>query len=271
MAASQIALAHGLLGPSYTLCTACASGDDSVGLGSMLLQADMADAVLIVGCESAMDPVTLSCLVSSRVMVTGTDITENRPFDLNRKGFVLGEGAGAIVLERSEAAVRRGAKIYGELLGYANNNDGYHITTPCPDGAGAARCMRLALDRAGLAPEDIGYISAHATGTIAGDRSECLAARTVFGKNMPPMSSYKGATGHMMAAGSVTDTITCLLAMRDGILPPTIHFQTPDPDCSVDCIPEKARKQKVSVVMNNAFGFGGQNASLIFGAFDRAD
>ncbi|MDD5953241.1 MAG: beta-ketoacyl-[acyl-carrier-protein] synthase family protein [Oscillospiraceae bacterium] len=272
MASSQVAIAYGLRGPNYTLSTACASGDDAVGLSSMILYSGRADAMLAVGCEAVTCPVVVSSLAGSRVMIPGDDPKNaGRPFDLHRNGFVLGEGGGALLLETESHAKARGAHIYGVLLGYGNNNDAFHITTPRPEGEGGADCIYLALESAGLAPSDIDYINAHGTGTPIGDATECAAVRAVFGDELArkiPMSSLRGATGHMMAAGSITDSIACLLALRDQILPPTLHYETPDPDCPIDCVPNQARKAEVNIVMNNAFGFGGQNASLIFGKYE---
>lgn len=269
IAAAQISIAHQIRGCSYTLSTACASGDDAVGLCAMLLRSGAADAMLAVGCEAVTDPVVISSLASAHVMVTGTEVGNNCPFDSRRSGFVLGEGGGALLLETEEHAKKRGARIYGELLGYGNNNDAFHITSPREGGDGGAECIRLALASAGLQPQDIDYINAHGTATGMGDAVEYQAVAQVFGDlaKKIPMSSLKGATGHMMAAGSITETIACLLSIRDGILPPTLHYQSPDPACPIDCVPNQARKARVQIAMNNAFGFGGQNASLIFGQY----
>lgn len=270
IAASQVAIGYNLRGPNYTLSTACASGDDAVGLSAMLLRSGAADAILAVGCEAVTCPIVVSSLAASRVLIPGENpANAGRPFDFHRDGFVLGEGGGALLLETEEHARNRGAHIYGELLGYGNNNDAFHITSPRDGGEGGADCIRLALESAGLAPKDIDYINAHGTGTQKGDAMECAAVQAVFGElaSKIPMSSLRGATGHMMAAGSITDTIACLLAIRDGILPPTLHYQTPDAACPIDCVPNKARKATVHIAMNNAFGFGGQNASLIFGRY----
>ncbi len=270
IAACQVAIGFNLRGPNYTLSNACASGDDAVGLAAMLLRGGAADAIVAVGCEAVTCPVVVSSLAASRVLITGDDPTACRPFDKDRAGFVLGEGGGALVLETEEHAKARGAKIYGVLLGHGNNNDAFHITTPRDGGEGGADCIRLALEDAGLQPGDIDYINSHGTGTKLGDALECAAVRSVFGDELLkeiPMNSLRGATGHMMAAGSITDSITCLLAMRDGMIPPTLNFETPDPDCPIDCVPNVARKKELNIVMNNAFGFGGQNASLIFGKY----
>lgn len=269
-AAAQIAIGYGLRGPNYTLSTACASGDDAVGLSAMLLQSGRADAVVAVGCEAVTCPVVVSALAAARVMIPGSDpANAGRPFDRDRDGFVLGEGGGALVLEREEHALRRGARIYGVVLGYGNNNDAFHILAPRTGGEGGADCMRLALQSAGLSPGDVDYINAHGTGTQKGDATEWQAVEAVFGAlaGKIPVSSARGATGHMMAAGSITDTIACLLAIRDNILPPTLHFTAADDGCPIDCVPNKARRATVNIAMNNAFGFGGQNASLLFGRY----
>lgn len=270
ISACQVAIGYNLRGPNYTLSNACASGDDAVGLAAMLLRSGAADAIVAVGSEAGTCPVVVSSLAASRVHVSGDDPSACCPFDHNRSGFVLGEGSGALVLETEEHAKARGAKIHGVLLGYGNNNDGYHVTTPREGGEGGADCIRMALESAGLQPEEIDYINAHGTGTKLGDKLECAAVRSVFGDALLqkiPMNSLRGATGHMMAAGSITDSITCLLAMRDGMIPPTLNYKTPDPDCPIDCVPNYARKAELNVVMNNAFGFGGQNVSLIFGKY----
>jgi 3-oxoacyl-[acyl-carrier-protein] synthase II len=274
MAASQIAIGYHLRGPNYTLSTACSSGDDAVGLASMILRSGGADVMVAVGCEAVTCPVVISALAASRVMISGDDADRaGRPFSANRDGFVLGEGGGALVLETEAHARARGAFIYGELLGYGNNNDGFHITSPREDGEGGADCIRLALASAGLQPEEIDYINGHGTGTPKGDSVEYLAMKSVFGSHLEhiPVTSSRGATGHMMAAGSIIDSITCLLAIRDQILPPTLHFEEADPSCPVDCVPNAARKASVHIAMNNAFGFGGQNASLIFGRYLPSD
>ena len=181
----------------------------------------------------------------------------------------MGEGGGALVLETLDHALARGARIYAEVLSCANNNDAFHITSPRPGGEGGALCMAAALEQAGLKPEDVDYINTHGTATPKGDAYECAAIRTVFGAHADHLaiSSTKGATGHLMGAGGITETIACILAIQEGILPPTINFETPDPECDLDIVPNTARKAQVDIAMNNALGFGGQNASLIVGRY----
>ena len=175
----------------------------------------------------------------------------------------MGEGGGALIVESEEHALQRGAEIFAELAGYANTSDGYHVTSPDPEGTGAINCMRLALSMAEMKPEDIGYINAHGTSTPLGDPIETRAIKAVFGQNPPPVSSTKGATGHLMGAGGITETIACIQAIRTGILPPTLGYQTPDPECDLDYIPNQARESAIETAMSNALGFGGQNSSII--------
>jgi 3-oxoacyl-[acyl-carrier-protein] synthase II len=190
--------------------------------------------------------------------------TASRPYDQNRDGFVIGEGGGAVVIETEDHAKARGAVIYGELIGWANNADAYHDTEPRADGSVAAVCMEKALRRAGLTPSDIDYINGHGTGTKLGDAAEAAAIAAVFGKDAPPVSSAKGATGHMMGAGGITDSIACIMAMRDGLLPPTCNLETPDPAFEFPLVGQQPMAQQATICMTNAFGFGGQNSSLIF-------
>ncbi len=270
MAACQVAIAHGLGGPSFTLNTACASGDDAITLAAAMLRGGAADAMLAMGSDAIECPIVISSLASSHILAHDPEnpLCAARPFDQKRNGFAIGEGGGAVLLETEEHAKARGAHIYGELLGSANNNDAFHITTPSAEGGRA--CMQLALENAGLTVHDIDYVNAHGTGTVKGDEMECQAFQALFGDHAAkvPISSLKGATGHMMGAGGIVESIACLLAIRDGILPPTIHHQEPDPACQhLDFVPNQARKSVVDIAMNNTFGFGGQNASLIFGRY----
>lgn len=264
MAAAQIAIAHGIRGPSVTLSTACASGGDAVSAAALLLLADEADAVLAVGAESILCPLVIYSLANAHTLSRANDdpVHASRPFDAGRRGFVIGEGGGALVLETEEHARSRGAVIYGELAGWANNNDGCHVTDPAPDGAQAARCMEQALRKAGLSPAEVGYINAHGTGTRLGDDAEAASIRRVFGENGPAVSSTKGATGHMMGAGGITEAIACIQAIRTGILPPNLNLD--EPEGGLDFVANESRKQPVAAAMSNAFGFGGQNSCLVF-------
>lgn len=267
MAASQFAIAHGIKGPGLSIGTACSAGGDALMLGAMLLKSGMADAVLVMGGESILGRLAVSSLCQAKALSRSNHDPARacRPFDLERDGFVIGEGGGAIVLESSARARERGATPLAALAGYANTMDAHHITAPDPAGEGAAACMRKALSAAGLSPRDIGYINAHGTATLLGDRAEAKACRQVFGHDLPPMSSTKGATGHLMGAGGITEAIACVLALQNGILPPTINFSTPDPLCDFDCVPNAARPARAQFAMSNSMGFGGQNSSVILG------
>lgn len=273
IAAAQIAIAHGIHGPSLTLNTACSAGGDAMMTAAMLLRTGEADAVLAVGGESILCPIVVSGLSQAKALSRRNDDPEHacRPFDLDRDGFVIGEGGGALVIETEEHALARGAKIHAVLAGYANTSDAHHVTAPCPDGAGAAACMQRALARAGMQPSDIGYINAHGTSTPLGDKAETLAVKAVFGgrESAPPVSSTKSATGHLMGAGGLTEAIACIKAIQDGILPPTLHLDTPDPDCDLDYVPNAARKADISAAMSNSLGFGGQNSSIILSRYQK--
>lgn len=272
MAPCQIAIEYGIRGPSFTVNTACSSGIDAIHMACMLLKSGAADTMLAIGGESIICNITLASLASAQALSRNNEDPAHacKPFDLNRDGFVMGEGGGALVLETLEHAQARGAKIYAEVLACANNNDAYHITSPRPGGEGGALCMQLALDEAGLKPEQVDYINTHGTATRKGDTYECAAIRTVFGAHADklPISSTKGSTGHLMGAGGITESIACILAIREGVIPPTINYTTPDPECDLDCVPNTARKATVNIAMNNALGFGGQNASLILGRYE---
>lgn len=267
VAAAQIAIAHSIRGPNLTLGTACASGGDAVTTACLLLQAGKADAVLAVGAEAVLCPLVIYSLSNAQALSRRNDdpLHACRPFDAGRDGFVIGEGGGALLLETRSHAESRGADILAVVAGCGNNSDAYHVTAPEPSGAAAARCMALALTDAGLAPEVIGYINAHGTGTLLGDAAETAAIHQVF-PTPPPVSSTKGATGHMMGAGGITELIACVQAIRTGLLPPTLNYTRPDPQCDLDYIPNTARTASISYAMSNAFGFGGQNSSVILGA-----
>jgi len=272
IAAAQIAIVHDIQGPSLTVSTACSSGADAIGMASMLLRSGQADAVVAVGAESILTGLMAAGLSSAHALSTEKDDPSkaSRPFELHRGGFVMGEGAGAIVLEPADLAEARGAEIHAELLGYANNTDAYHVTSPEPSGRGEVNAMRTALQQAGLEPGQIDYINAHGTSTKLGDQIESAALKTVFGEQLAksiPVSSTKGATGHLMGAGGVTELIACIQAIKEGIIPPTINYDDPDPMCDLDYVPNKFRKATVKTAMSNSFGFGGQNTSLIVGEY----
>ena len=273
IAAAQIAIAHGIHGPSLTLNTACSAGGDAIMTAAMLLLSGEADAVLAAGGESILCPIVVSGLSQAKALSRRNDDPEHacRPFDLDRDGFVIGEGGGALVIETEAHALARGAKIHAVLAGWANTSDAHHVTAPCPDGAGAAACMQRALRRAGMQPSDIGYINAHGTSTPLGDKAETMAVKAVFGgrESAPPVSSTKSATGHLMGAGGLTEAIACIKAIQDGMLPPTLHLDTPDPDCDLDYVPNTARRADISAAMSNSLGFGGQNSSIILSRYQK--
>lgn len=272
IAAAQIAIAKGYRGPSLTVSTACSSGADAISTAAMLLLAGEADAILVVGAEASLCPVVVAGLASAHALSTNNDNpqTASRPFDKTRDGFVFGEGGGALLLETETHALARGAKIHAELMGFANCTDGYHVTAPHPEGIGAIACMDSAIQKAGLSPEDIDYINTHGTSTPIGDTIETNAIKSLFGDHAYQMAvtSTKGATGHMMGAGGVTETIACIKAVQEGVVPPTMNLNTPDDECDLNYVPNKAEKRDVRYAMTNAFGFGGQNSSLIIGRYD---
>ena len=268
IAAAQIAISYGIYGPSSTLSTACASGCDAVSMAAMMLLADEADAVLAVGSESILCPLVIYSLANAHTLSRMNDdpLHACRPFDAARNGFVIGEGGGALVLERESHAKARGAEIYAELAGWANNNDAYHVTQPDPDGKMAARCMQRAMDCAGVTAQQIDHINAHGTGTKQGDSAELTAISQLFGSARPAITSTKGATGHLMGGGGLTESIACIQSIRTGIIPPTLNLD--DPEGDFDYVAGQMRRQRVDTAMTNAFGFGGQNASLIFRKYE---
>lgn len=266
MAAAHLSITFGITGPGFTLNTACSAGGDAVMLSCMLILAGDADVMIAVGGESILCPAIVSSLAQAKALSRRNESpkTASRPFDLHRDGFVIGEGGGAIVIETEEHAIKRGVPILAVIAGWGNSLDGYHITAPEPDGKGAAACMRQALKRAGMTPGDIDYVNAHGTSTILGDKAETVALKEVFGPTgAPPVSSTKGATGHLMGAGGLTEIIACIKAMEDGILPPTLNLRDPDPQCDLDYVPNVARKKTIRAAMSNSLGFGGQNSSII--------
>ena len=268
IAAAQIAIAYGICGPSTTVSTACASGGDAVSMGAMMLQAGEADAVLAVGSESILCPLVIYSLANAHTLSRTNDdpLHACRPFDAERNGFVIGEGGGALVIETEEHAKERGAVIYAELAGWANNNDAYHMIKPDPDGRMSARYMRMAIERAGIDASEIDYINAHGTGTKLGDRAELTALSEVFAGCRPAVSSTKGATGHVMGGGGLTEALACIKAINDGLVPLKLNLENPETD--MDFVMGESRRQEVNVAMSNAFGFGGQNSSLIFRKYE---
>lgn len=272
IAAAQLAILHGIKGPSLTLSTACASGVDAIGTAAMLIRAGETEACIAVGADATICPIMLSGLAMSKALSLSNDDPARacKPFDLNRNGFVAAEGGGAVIIETEEHAKKRGATILAELLAYDSNTDGYHVTSPAPDGNGAISCMQRAIEKAGLKAEDIDYVNTHGTATKMGDAIEVLGLKAVFGEDSRvAVSSTKGATGHMMAAGGITETIACIQSIRNGIVPGTQNYETPDPECTgINLITNEAKKMDVKYAMSNAFGFGGQNASVIVGRYE---
>lgn len=268
IAAAQIAIAKGFRGPSLTVTTACSSGADALSTGIMLLNSGEADVILCVGAEAATSPLTIMGLSSAHALSTHNDTPESasRPFDATRNGFVMGEGGGCIIIETEEHAKARKAHIHASIIGWANSTDGYHVTSPHPEGIGAIYCMKRCLDKAGIRPEDVDYINAHGTSTPKGDIIETAAIKTLFGSHATSglaISSTKGSTGHLMGAGGITETIACVKALQEDMIPPTLNLQEADPECDLDYVPNTARKQPIRIAMSNAFGFGGQNSSIL--------
>lgn len=267
IAAAQVAIAKGFRGPSLTVSTACSSGADALSTGIMLLNSGEADVIVCIGAEAATSPLTIMGLASAHALSTRNDTPESasRPFDATRDGFVMGEGGGCIIIETEEHAKKRNAPIHASIIGWANSTDGYHVTSPHPEGIGAIFCMQSCIEKAGIQPEAVDYINTHGTSTPKGDIIETKAIKTLFGEHASKLaiSSTKGSTGHMMGAGGITETIACVKAIQTGMVPPTLNLNTPDPECDLDYVPNTARKQAVNIAMSNAFGFGGQNSSIL--------
>ena len=266
--AGIVAIQLGARGPNMAVVTACATGTNSVGEAVEMIRRGFADAILAGGSEAVIVPIAMAAMGVMGALSTHNDDPQgaSRPFDLNRDGFVMGEGAGILVLEDLEHARGRGATILAEVSGYGTTNDAYHISAPAENGAGAARCMRMALDNASLSTDEISYINAHGTSTPLNDKSETIAIKTVFGEaayNIP-VSSTKSMTGHLLGASGALEAIVCVKVLQEGILPPTINYETPDPECDLDYAPNEARKMRVDVAISNSFGFGGTNGTLIF-------
>ena len=269
MAAAQVAMQFQLKGYNNTVTTACAAGTQAIGDALDVIRIGRADVMVAGGGEAGICELGLAAFAVMRALSTRTDdpTKASRPFDKDRDGFVCAEGAGILVLESLEHAQRRGARILGELAGYGASSDAYHVVAPCADGEGAQRAMRWALEDAGITPDQIDYINAHGTSTPANDATETLAIKGVFGERAYaiPISSTKSMIGHTLGASGAIESIACLKAIETGILPPTINYDTPDPDCDLDYVPNRARKvDGVRYVLKNSFGFGGQNACLVF-------
>lgn len=267
LASGQVSITMGAKGPNSCVVTACATGTHSIGEAARLIQYGDADAMFAGGTESVITPLCVGGFNAAKALSTRNDDPQgaSRPFDKDRDGFVIGEGCGVVMLEELEIAKKRGAKIYGEVVGYGLNGDAYHITATAPNGEGAARCMKLALNNAGINKEDVDYINAHGTSTGA-DATETQAIKTAFGDHAYKLavSSTKSMTGHLLGAAGGVEAIFTLLAMQKGVIPPTINYTTPDPECDLDYVPNVARERNLNVCVSNSFGFGGTNGVLIF-------
>jgi 3-oxoacyl-[acyl-carrier-protein] synthase II len=270
LGSGQISMRFGMKGPNSCVCTACATGNHAIGDSFRIIQRGEADVMIAGGSEAVITPLTIAGFSAMRALSTrnAEPARASRPFDKDRDGFVMGEGAGIMVLETLEHAQRRGARIYAELMGYGMSADAYHMTLPALDGA--VRSMRLALQDAALAPENVDYVNAHGTSTPAGDVNETQALKEVFGPHARKLavSSTKSMTGHLLGAAGGVESVITVLSIVKGMLPPTINYETPDPDCDLDYVPNTARAASVRAALTNSFGFGGTNASLIFKRFD---
>ena len=268
LAAGHIAIRHGAKGVNWTPTSACASGTHAIGEAFHLIRRGIQDAVVAGGAEAVITPLGVGGFAAMKALSTRNDEPEraSRPFDKDRDGFVVGEGSGVLIVEERDHALKRGAKIYAELIGYAANGDAYHMTAPAPEGEGAARCMRLALEDAGVQPHEIDYINAHGTSTEYNDANETKAIKTVFGEQAAKLavSSTKSMTGHLLGAAGAVEGVYSVLALHNGTLPPTINYENPDPECDLDYVPNKPRKADVKVALSNSFGFGGTNACVVF-------
>jgi 3-oxoacyl-[acyl-carrier-protein] synthase II len=268
-ASGQIALSLGFRGPNYAPVSACATGSTAVGEGAEIIKRGDADAILAGGGEACMHPLILAGFCAMRGLAVEDEHPPHasRPFDATRAGFVMGEGAAVLVLEELEAARRRGAPIYAEIIGYGASNDAHHMAQPEPEATGVANMMRIALERTGVAPERVGYINAHGTSTPLGDLAETKAIKDVFGEHAYELavSSTKSVMGHCFGAAGAIETMMCVLAIKEGVLPPTINYEHPDPECDLDYVPNEAREAHIDVALSNAMGLGGHNACVLVG------
>lgn len=272
LASGQIAILFGPKGPNTCVVTACATGAHCIGDAFRAIVYGDAEAMIAGGTEANITPLTVGGFNAMKALSTRNDEPQkaSRPFEKNRDGFVIAEGAGILVLEELQFALNRKAKIYAELVGYGYTGDAYHITAPSPDGDGAVRCMKMAIKDAGLKPEDVDYINAHGTSTPLNDLTETIAIKKVFGDHAKkvPVSATKSMTGHLLGAAGSTEAIFTILSIRDGIMPPTLNHEEPDPQCDLDYVPNVARRKPLRIAMSNAFGFGGTNAALVFKKFE---
>ncbi len=267
LVAGHISIHFGFQGPNFSVTSACASAGHAIGEAFRFIQRGDAEVIVSGGSEAAVTPLAVGGFCAARALSKRNDEPEkaSRPFDKTRDGFVMGEGAGIVILENLEHARKRKARIYAEIGGYGANGDAYHITAPSPGGEGAARAMQLALEDARISPEQLDYINAHGTSTPLNDKYETMAIKQVFGEHAPKLavSSTKSMTGHLLGAAGGIELIACILAMEKGVIPPTINYQTPDPECDLDYVPNQARERKVDVALSNSLGFGGHNAMLV--------
>ena len=270
-APGHIAIQFGIKGPNLCIVTACATGAHSIGDSLRIIQYGDADVMVAGGTEANLTPLTVGGFNAMKALSTRNDAPTkaSRPFDKDRDGFVVAEGSGILVMEELEHAKKRGAKIYAEVVGYGYNGDAYHITAPCPDGDGFIRCMRMAMRDAAVSPEEINYINAHGTSTGLNDQIETIAIKEVFKENAYtiPVSSTKSMIGHLLGAAGAVEAIFTILSMRDSTCPPTINYETPDPDCDLDYVPNSARSHTIDIGLSNSFGFGGTNSTLVFRRF----
>lgn len=270
-APGHIAIQFGIKGPNLCIVTACATGAHSIGDSLRIIQYGDADVMVAGGTEANLTPLTVGGFNAMKALSTRNDAPSkaSRPFDKGRDGFVVAEGSGILVLEELEHAKKRGAKIYAEVAGYGYNGDAYHITAPCPDGDGFIRCMRMALKDAAMSPGEINYINAHGTSTDLNDHIETIAIKEVFKESAYtiPISSTKSMIGHLLGAAGAVEAIFTILAMRDNVCPPTINYETPDPNCDLDYVPNSARSHTIDIGLSNSFGFGGTNSTLVFRRF----
>lgn len=268
MISGYLSIKYNLQGPNLAIVTACSTATHCIGTAARMIQYGEADIMLAGGAEFATTPTSMSGFISARAMSTRNDAPEqaSRPWDRDRDGFILSNGAGVVVLEELEHARRRGAKIYGEFIGFGMSGDAYHMTSPPEDGNGAARCMQIAINDAGINPDEVDYINAHGTSTPLGDLAESTAVKTVFGAlaKKVPVSSTKSMTGHLLGAAGGVEAIFTLLAIRDGIIPATINMDNPGEGCDLDYVPNTSRQQNIDIAISNSFGFGGTNGSLVF-------
>ncbi|WP_044642594.1 beta-ketoacyl-ACP synthase II [Risungbinella massiliensis] len=272
MASGQVSIHTGAKGPNSSAISACATGTHSLGDAFKIIQRGEAEVMIAGGTEASITPLGLAGFCSMHALSTRNDepTRASRPFDKNRDGFVMGEGAGVLVLESLEHAQQRGATIYAELVGYGMTSDAFHLTSPAPEGEGAARAMKRALNDAGLAPEEIDYINAHGTSTELNDKNETAAIKSLFGDHAYKLavSSTKSMTGHLLGAAGGVEAIACVLALKEQVIPPTINYEEPDPECDLDYVPNEARKASIQTALSNSLGFGGHNATIVFRAYN---